>query len=136
MDLNRIPLFQMMTRRMGWLSDRQRVLAENIANSDTPGYQARDLRPLDFRRELAQSTARITPVATDARHLAARGGGAGDPRSERTRPTETTISGNAVTVEQEMMKAGETQNDYQLVTTLYRRHMGLLRSVLARGPGA
>lgn len=134
MDLNRIPLFQMMTRRMGWLSDRQRVLADNIANADTPGYQSRDLRPLDFRRELAQSTARLAPVATDARHLAARAVSGSDPRSQRNRPTETTISGNTVTVEQEMMKAGETANDYQLATTLYRRHLGMLRSVLSRSP--
>jgi flagellar basal-body rod protein FlgB len=135
MDLNRIPLFQMMSRRMGWLSDRQRVLADNIANVDTPGYQSRDLRPLDFRRELAQSTARLTPVSTDARHIAPRAASGVDARSQRTRPTETTISGNTVTVEQEMMKAGETANDYQLATTLYRRHMGLLRTVLSRGPG-
>ncbi|MHA1152522.1 MAG: flagellar basal body protein, partial [Alphaproteobacteria bacterium] len=37
---------------MEWLSQRQKVLADNIANADTPNYQPRDLNPSEFQRIL------------------------------------------------------------------------------------
>jgi flagellar basal-body rod protein FlgB len=42
----------MISRRMDWLSQRQTVLSQNVANADTPNYQPRDLKTLDFRAEL------------------------------------------------------------------------------------
>jgi len=53
MDLNGIPLFSLISGRMSWLSARQSVLAENVANGDTPNYAARDIKPLDFQTILA-----------------------------------------------------------------------------------
>ena len=48
MDLSKIPLFTMLTERMAWLNKRQAVLAQNIANADTPGYKPKDPAPVDF----------------------------------------------------------------------------------------
>src|SRR5690349_5580690 len=48
MDFSKLPLFSMISQRIGWLSERQKVLAENVANADTPNYKARDLKPQDF----------------------------------------------------------------------------------------
>lgn len=133
MDLSRTPLFQMITQRMGWLTERQRVIAQNVANADTPGYQARDLRPQDFSAVLNQSrSTRVTPTATDGRHIAPTNGGTVN-RAERARAGETTLSGNSVQLEQEMMKAADSAVDYQLASNLYRRHLNLLRTVVGRG---
>lgn len=132
MDLNRTPLFQMITQRMGWLTERQRVISQNVANADTPGYQARDLRPQDFGRMVDQTRARMAPSATDSHHISPTTT-SGRNRPERTRPVETTLSGNSVQVEQEMMKAADSAVDYQLATNLYRRHLSLLRTVIGRG---
>lgn len=55
MDLNKLTLFRLMKGQMGWLNRRQEVLAQNVANSDTPGYKPRDLAPLDFEQMLRGS---------------------------------------------------------------------------------
>ena len=49
MDLTDVPILSMLKGRMGYLTERQRVIAENVANADTPGYMARDLKPSDIQ---------------------------------------------------------------------------------------
>lgn len=134
MDLDKLPLFGVISRRMEWLTDRQRVLAQNVANVDTPGYQARDLAPMDFRRAL-KSAARMALQASDPRHLVPVRGANGGAKEQPSAASEVTLSGNTVSVDQEMRKVAETAIDYQLVTNLYRRHLGMLRSVIGRSGG-
>ena len=54
MDLSKIPIFEAIAKRMSWLGERQTVLAQNVANADTPGFAARDLKAPDFSRLMAQ----------------------------------------------------------------------------------
>ena len=134
MDLDKLPLFGLISRRMDWLTDRQRVLAQNVANVDTPGYQARDLAPMDFRRALKTAT-RMGLQASDPRHLVPVRASASGAKEQPAAASEVTLSGNTVSVDQEMRKVAETAIDYQLVTNLYRRHLGMLRSVIGRSGG-
>jgi flagellar basal-body rod protein FlgB len=53
MPISDIPILSMLRDRMEWHQERQRVLAENVANADTSNYQAKDLAPTDFSRELS-----------------------------------------------------------------------------------
>ena len=69
MDLNSIPLFKMISRRMTWLNQRQKVLAQNIANADTPGYRPQDLVPVDFSKLAAQAERTVSLAATNPRHI-------------------------------------------------------------------
>src|SRR3546814_14125761 len=71
MDLGGFKLFGMLQRRMDWLGDRQRVLSQNVANSDTPHYAARDLKPLKFG-ELVQGTAPAGVERPDPAHFTGR----------------------------------------------------------------
>ena len=68
-------------------------------------------------------------------HLAGfgRAGGGTFKAAEETKPFETTISGNTVNLEQQMTKIGETQLSYQLAVDLYRKHISMFRTALARG---
>ena len=50
MPISDMPIFSMLRTRMQWHQERQRVLAENVANADTPKFRPRDLKPLDFGR--------------------------------------------------------------------------------------
>ena len=139
MDLRKIPLFDMMARRLAWLGARQQVLAGNIANADTPGYKPRDLKPLDFK-SMAQGhmAGPLAPVMTSPMHLAgfAPDGSAGDAKSEKAKnPVEVTYSGNAVTLEQELMKANQTATDYELTTNLYRKNIQMIKDALGRPGG-
>ena len=52
MPITDIPILSMLRQRMEWHQERQRVLAENVANADTPNYRARDLAPPDFSHEM------------------------------------------------------------------------------------
>lgn len=130
-----ISLFSLISKRMSWLAQRQTVLSDNIANADTPGYEARDLKAFNFRKVLHASSSPAAPMRqTSALHLS----GTRLERSDAARaevekkPYETTISGNAVVLEEQMVKVSETQSAYQLTTNLYRKQLDMLRSALGR----
>jgi flagellar basal-body rod protein FlgB len=131
MDLGTLPLFKAMTQRMSWLGERQKTLAQNVANADTPKYLAQDLKPLSFG-ELMGSAAKLQMTATQPNHLA---GGAGAarfaPAVDKSAPVSP--SGNSVSLEEQMLKVSGTATDYQLTTELYRQHLTMLRTVLGKG---
>ncbi|GAK44724.1 flagellar basal-body rod protein FlgB [Tepidicaulis marinus] len=130
MALGDIPLFGMIKDRMHWLTERQRVLSQNVANADTPGYAARDLKEQDFGAVLNEHGPVLKPVRTNAMHIGP-GGGAGRAAKVEERPdSETTPAGNSVVLEEQMIKVAETQTDYQMVTGLYSKSLGLLRTAL------
>lgn len=131
MDLSKLPLFALIGRKMGWLAERQKVLAENVANADTPGFKARDLKAMDFA-SLAADAARLAPAATDRQHLAHRAS-ASAAAVVKGRPVETTLSGNTVSLEAEMMKVSETAMDYQLISNIYRKQLDMIRAAIGRG---
>jgi flagellar basal-body rod protein FlgB len=131
MDITRLPLFGMISRRMDWLTNRQTVLSQNVANADTPNYQPRDLKTQDFRAELRGISARLAPAMTSQQHLTSRTI-PGPDRIEKPRPSETTLSGNSVQLDTEMLKVSETATDYQLTTNIYRRNLAMLRTAIGR----
>jgi flagellar basal-body rod protein FlgB len=133
MDLEQMGLFKLMSRKMGYLGDRQQVLAQNIANMNTPDYKASDLKPFTFRNALADSR-RLTPTATSASHLS--GTVAEGMRSKSGRDHmnyETTPDGNGVVIEQQMLKMAETSNDYQTMLNLYRKQVNMIRTAIRSG---
>ena len=116
-------------RRMAWLEARQRVLASNIANADTPGYLPRDVRSFANVLQGAAGGAQRM-AATDPRHLAA----PNDPglaRPDRSAP-DRAPNGNAVSLDREALKVAETDGAHALAATLHRRYLGLFRTALGR----
>ena len=133
MDLNNIPILGMLTEKMAWLSRRQRVLVQNVANADTPGYKARDLEKPDFGRLLGAAKASETRLAaSDARHLPGSRTSAGPLGAVKADTPETSPNGNSVDLPMEMMKMGETQMDYSTTASLYRKHVRLLKIAIGR----
>ena len=59
MAISDLPIFSMLRTRMNWHQERQRLLAENVANADTPQYRPRDLAPLDFGRQVQQASGQL-----------------------------------------------------------------------------
>jgi flagellar basal-body rod protein FlgB len=133
MSVTDLPLFSVLKSRMRWLEERQKVLAENVANSDTPHYRTRDLKQLDFKAELdATSHSSVHMVATQPGHVT---GPAGDNASFPQGPRggfETRPSGNAVVLEEEMMKVAQTQMDHQTAASLYARGLGMIKTALGK----
>ena len=104
-------------------------MAENIANADTPGYQARDLTPLSFERMLQSSS--VAWSQTEPAHL---GGAGGDGRfaAKADHRFEVRPRGNAVTHEEEMLKLAGNQADYDAVTSIYTHSLTLIKTAVGR----
>ena len=128
MAITDIPIFSMLRTKMQWHQQRQQVLAQNVANADTPGYAAQDLPAPDFRKVLAQSTSVVALVTTDPGHLAGFTD-AGDFPNNRNQ-YQVRPAGNAVNLEDEMMKVAANQMDYQAATQIYTRSLGLLKTAV------
>jgi flagellar basal-body rod protein FlgB len=133
MDLSRIPLFAAITKRMAWLGERQAVLAQNVANADTPGYVAKDVAAPDFAKLIGGAVGpRIAMATTQPGHIVPVS--ATGSFKEVTAPvSERSPNGNAVSVEEQMMKLSDTTNDYALTTSLYKKQISMLQMVLGRG---
>jgi len=131
MDQTRGTPIALAERRIAWLEARQRVLAQNIANADTPGYVPRDLPPF---AALLAGQAGLGVVRTDARHLAPHGQAAAEaarPRIDR-RAAERARNGNGVALDEQAVKVADTDTAHALATGLHRRYLGLFRTALGR----
>jgi len=133
MDLKKLPLFDLMARRMSWLAQRQEVLARNIANANTPKYTPQDLKPMSFKEEMKRLDP-IDPERTSPLHMAGTVFRKPAPfRAEEQRKRyEVAPDGNSVVIEEQMVKVAETQMDYQLVTNLYRKHVDMIKTAIGR----
>jgi flagellar basal-body rod protein FlgB len=130
MPISDIPIFTMLRTRMQWHQERQRVLAENVANADSPKFQPRDLTPLKF--ESAQPAARpLTLAATNAAHLT-NATDATQFAAQRAAGFETLPSGNGVSLEDEMIKVADNQTQFQTAAALYARGLDLLKVALGK----
>ncbi len=108
---------------------RQSVVAANIANADTPGYRARNLRPFSDTLQDTRGTAALRQ--TRPGHLTASANTMGSGRLEFSKG-ETAPNGNSVSLETEMTKAAEIRQQYDLALTIYRKSMDILRTSLGR----
>ena len=121
-----IGLFDLAEKRLAWVDQRQTVLAQNIANANTPGYVAKDVTPF------AQALAEVAPdlARTNVMHLA------GSPSKLRSgqnpRPHERAVDGNAVSMDEQLTKVADTEGTQALVENLYKKYMGLFRTSIGK----
>jgi flagellar basal-body rod protein FlgB len=146
MEVGNTPFFAVLRERLGFLNERQRVLAENVANASTPKYVARDLDERSFADAVAQQmpSARSGPagpnplspvsmVATRAGHISGGASASGTGRIVRAPDSETTLDGNAVVLEEQMIKVADTRMNYDAALGLYQKGLQLMR-LAARRP--
>ena len=145
MTLDQIPLFAMLKSRMGYLSERQNVIAENVANSDTPGYTPRDLQPFKISLPTTGAggaTLAMAPVQTNAAHMSgftSSMGSGGASVTQTWKPqdapdSEARLDGNKVVLEEQMMKLNEARTSYDAAVSFYQKSMGMIELAL-RTPG-
>jgi flagellar basal-body rod protein FlgB len=122
-----IALFELIGRKLDYVSTRHTLLAQNVANADTPGYAARDLKP--FAAALDGVSA--PPLAaTNARHLPPTERAGGFDENHRAGAWEVEPSGNGVSLEEQSIKATDSAREYQLASTLLRKNLSMLRATL------
>ncbi|MBN8529336.1 MAG: flagellar basal body rod protein FlgB [Caulobacterales bacterium] len=129
-----LPLLNQIKGRLGWLDERQRVIAQNVANSDTPGYVARDLTaPKDFAAAMRGQGGPLQMARTSAAHIAPAGPVARYQTNDAP-DSETTLDGNSVVVEEQMLKMAESRMAYDAAIGFYQKSLQMIR-MAARPPG-
>jgi flagellar basal-body rod protein FlgB len=133
--------FAALKNRMRFLQARQKLLAENVANADTPGYKPKDIREVgvdaasrgsDQARRLTGpgAAAGVNLATTNPGHIAL--GGPGRPNEDKGASFETRPSGNAVNLETEMLKVSQNHIDFQTAANIYQRGLSTLKIALGR----
>ena len=136
--MQNIALFRGIGAKMNYLNQRQTVISHNIANADTPGYQPMDLKKADFSRVLGkvvEGNKNIQPVnvsTTSTNHITP-SGDVRDPKAREARETyEVAPAGNAVIMEEQLMNAGQNSMDYNMMTNLYQKNVGMIYTALGK----
>ncbi|GJE60597.1 flagellar basal body rod protein FlgB [Methylobacterium trifolii] len=133
MAVTDMPLLSMLRTRMQWHQTRQKLIAENVANADMPGFRPRDLAPLSFDRASGQPSATGPGLTlTSAGHIAPTGEAGAGIEARRSKGFEVRPSGNGVNLEEEMMKSGDNQTDYQLAASLYQKSLDALKIAVGK----
>jgi flagellar basal-body rod protein FlgB len=139
-----IPLFGMLKSRLGYLTERQKVVAQNVANADTPGYRPSDLKPYSFQASLMNQASGAVyrggpsaptsnvQMATSTAHMAPSNAPSAW-RATSGADSETTLDGNAVSLEDQMLKMTDARMNYDAAITFYQKSMNMLR-MAARKP--
>jgi flagellar basal-body rod protein FlgB len=132
MSINDIPALAALRTKMQWHQERQRVLAENVANSDTPNFKPRDL--VDPKIDLSGNSASggtLALMRTSGTNI--NPSGAPDSFEQNTKVGfETRPAGNSVNLEDEMLKVSSNQMDYAAVTSLYSSRLHLLKVAIGK----
>ena len=134
MSISDLPVLSALRTKMQWHQERQRILSENVANSDTPNFKPRELVEPKFDKTGAPAgtMGTLPMMRTSAEHIATSGGGDSFDQNKRA-GFETRPAGNAVSLEDEMLKASANQMDYAAVTELYSKSLHLIKTAIGKG---
>ncbi|MBE0465960.1 MAG: flagellar basal body rod protein FlgB [Candidatus Desulforudis sp.] len=129
--INKDPIMTMLTRALDAEALRQRVIADNIANLNTPGFKRSQV---DFRAfmDAALSGAPGCLKQTDPRHLPGRTGGGARPHVEQV-ATSHRADGNNVDLDREMIELVENALGYQAVSQFWTSKFGIYSQVIKGG---
>jgi flagellar basal-body rod protein FlgB len=146
MSVTDLPILGLLRTRMQWHQTRQKLLSENVANADLPGFKPRDLANPELGRAKSRgagfgTVALAQPEGASGAGLAvtspahitiAQAGEGPGADARRIKGFEVRPSGNGVNLEEEMMKSGDNQADYQLATSLYQKSLETLKIAIGK----
>ena len=131
-----IGLFKALGAKMDYLGQRQRVIAQNVANADTPNYRPNDLKPADFSSMLksVSPSQSVKINATNPMHMGPAGSdGVNAKEAAQKTVYEVAPAGNSVIMEEQMLNSGRTVMDYNLMTSLYQKNVDMIKIALGVG---
>jgi len=131
-----ISLMSALKSRMGWLSDRQKVVSQNVANASTPGFKPKDLARQDFAALLKGQDAPLIPTIrmSDGTPLTLADDTAHGSKQIMSPDSETTMDGNSVVLEEQMLKMSESRQNFEAAVGFYEKSMEMIR-MAAKAPG-
>lgn len=135
MNFGDTSIMQLSKAKLRYLGQREAVLAANIANADTPGYKALDLKQPDFAGMLSGKLGSGTMARTNARHMLPGGVNSNFVMEERASAFERKPDDNRVDIDQEVQQVSFTQTEYNKVISIYRKNVGFYKLALGQGQG-
>ncbi len=142
MNLDSIPLFSMLKSRLGYENQREKLIGQNVANADTPGYAPQDLKSFTLPSGMGGGSGGGLQMAQPAASnhsgfitAGQTGGGKGQWKITTAADSESTLDGNQVVLEDQMSKLSEARMDYEAALGFYQKSLDMLR-LAARRPGA
>jgi len=130
MDLSSIPMFNMLNHGLAWLTRNHELLAENIANANTPGFAAKKLAKTNFDPILRAASKPIRMMHTNGAHLTGTRSTSRFKESTVRDTFEVSMTGNSVSLEEQSVEIARNAMQYQLVTTLYGKNLSLIKTAL------
>lgn len=135
MTTENLSIFKALGAKMDYLNQNQRVISQNISNADTPGYKAHELQKVDFSDVLKRVTKsnQIHVERTAGGHITPNGN-VDNPRERDARKVyDVNPSLNRVDMEEQLVKAQGNMMDYNMMTNLYQKNVGMIRMALGKG---
>ncbi len=133
MGLDDIPLFSMLKSKMSYVNARQQIIAQNVANADTPNYTPQDLKPFSFAAMAKASGSGLLvnepgqmPVGASVK--------TGALKPVDTPDTEARVDGNQVVLEDQMNKLVQSRIDYETAVDFYQQSMNMITTA-SHAPG-
>jgi flagellar basal-body rod protein FlgB len=136
-------LLNLLQTKMAYLTQRQGVISQNVANAATPNYKPKDLVSFDdvLRQAGGNSGAGasgggLQMVATNPMHFGISKGGQAAYKVQTEKDIyEMKPNGNGVVLEQQMSELAQTSTDYNVAAELYRKTVGMLKTAIGRSGG-
>lgn len=135
MAINDLPILSALRTKMQWHQERQRVLAENISNANTPNFRPNDLVEPKFNgrgTNVDGGMGSLAMMRTSSTHIAVSGSGQSFRGDGGRNAFLTKPAGNSVNLEDQMLKVSANQMDYAAATSLYSRSLGLLKTAIGK----
>lgn len=147
MAISDAPYFAMLKNRLTFLNDRQKILADNVANASTPKFVPKDLDEKAFNQAYSRNfsslgvgsagvgnVSPVTLMATQSGHINGPSSESSVARTIKSPDSETTLDGNSVVLEEQMIKVADTRMNYDIAIGLYQKGLQLMR-LAAKRPG-
>lgn len=134
MDMSGLSIVNIAKNKLDYLSERQKVIASNIANANTPGYLAQDVQEPDFAGMVKNSVSQSLPMTvTNPKHMTAAPIGGGAYRVYTPQPDEAlTIDGNGVSIEEQLNEASKIKGEYERTLTIYNKYKTMLKTAATK----
>lgn len=127
-----LTLFKMAQRSLDYQAKRQSVLADNVANANTPHFKSKDLSELSFKDLLKPDSSSLQVTQTHPNHMSLDSQSLKVSTLIEKRPDETKPDGNEVSLEEQMAKIGDVQGKYTLAINLFMKHVSMLKTAIGK----
>ncbi len=117
-----IGIFAVASKQAEWLTVRQSVVADNIANVNTPDFKAQDITPFKeiLNRQSSGPATDLSLATTNPRHLSIEGATPDGINVSEEDGLAVSASGNSVAIAHELIKSTEIRHNYEMNTGLVK----------------